>query len=215
MSSRLRTLLLLALLAVVINLPVAHGAWTDGKLDRDGIDVTATVVDHGTLPPKDDPKYYVEFRYPEDVDPDGGTWPVGVSRTTYDDAVASETLEVRVLPDSPSRFRVEGQDTSNLVLGLTGFADLVLLGFAALSWRFAGTIRRRPELRMVATDDIQRCRSGAGLERLGDLWVAQGEVVERSADTVVLDLGNRRVVVELAGFTNPSAISSPPRRSAG
>ena len=134
---------------------------------------------------------------------------MGVSRATYDEAVASEQLEVRVLPDSPSRFRVEGQDTSNLVLGLTVGADLVLLGIALLTWRFGGTLGRRPDLRMVATDDVQRCKPGAGLEQVGDLWVAKGEVVEKTDDTVVLDLGDRRVVVELAGFANSVGYQQP------
>jgi hypothetical protein len=209
MSARIRTLLILVLLAVVINLPIAHGAWTDSQLDHDGIDVTATVVDHGTLPPEDDPKYFLDFTYPEEIDPEGGQWSVGVSEATYDEAVASGTLEVRVLPDSPSRFRVEGQDTSNLVLGLTIFADLILLGIAALTWRFGGTLGRRPALRMVATDDVARCKPGAELEQVGDLWVAKGEVVEKTDDTVVLDLGDRRVVVELAGFANPVGYQQP------
>ncbi len=207
MSSRVRTLLVLLLLATVINLPLAHGAWTDARLDSGGVDVVATVVDHGTLPPADDPKYFVDFRFPEEIDPDGRQWSVGVSRATYDAAVASETLEVRVLPDSPSRFRVEGQDTSNLVVGLTVFADVVLLGMGVLSWRFGA--RRRPELRMVATDDVQRCKPGAGLDRVGDLWVAKGELVEKSNDTVVLDLGDRRVVVDLAGYANPVGYQQP------
>jgi hypothetical protein len=209
MSARLRSLLVLALLAVVINLPIAHGAWVDSQLDRDGIDVTATVVDHGTLPPKDDPKYFLDFRYPEEIDPDGGEWSVGVSRATYDEAVASEQLEVRVLPDSPARFRVEGQQTSSLVLVLTIFADVILVGFALLTWRFGGSIGRRPALRMVATGDVQRCKPGGHLEQVGDLWVAQGEVVEKTDDSLVLNLGDRRVVVELDGFANPVGYQQP------
>ncbi len=209
MSPRLRTLLVLILLAAVINLPIAHGAWTDSQLDRDGVDVTATVVDHGTLPPDDDPKYFLDFTYPEDIDPDGGEWSVAVSRATYDEAVATEQLEVRVLPDSPSTFRVEGQNTSNLVLGLTIVADLILLLIALLTWRFGGTLGRRPALRMVATDDVQRCRPGGELEQVGDVWVAKGEVVEKTDDTVTLDLGDRRVVVELAGFANPVGYQQP------
>lgn len=209
MSARLRTLLLLILLAAVINLPLGHSAWSDAQLDRNGIDVTAVVVDHGTLPPKDDPRFFIDFRYPEDIDPAGDEWSVGVSPSTYDEAVASGTLEVRMLPDRPSRFRVEGQDTSNLILGLTIFADLILLGLAILTWRFGGTLGRRPALRMVAIDDLQRCKPGGELEQVGDLWVAKGEVVEKSEDTVVLDLGGRRVVVELNGFANPVGYQQP------
>lgn len=209
MSSRIRTLLVLAVLAAVINLPIAHGAWTDARLDRDGVEVTATVADHGTLPPEDDPKHFLEFRYPDEIDPDGGLWSVGVSRATYDAAVASERVEVRVLPGSPATFRVDGQQTAGLVLGLTLFADVILGGLALLTWRFGGRLGRRPELRMVATDDVQRCRPGSELERVGDLWVAKGEVVERSDDTVVLDLGDRRLVVELGGYTNPVGYQQP------
>jgi hypothetical protein len=203
-------ILLLVLLALVINLPIAHGAWTDSRLDRDGVDVTAIVVDHGTLPPEDDPKYFLDFRYPEDIDPDGGEWSVGVSHAAYDEAVASERVEVRVLPDSPATFRVEGQETSGLILGLTLFADAILAALILLTWRFGGSLgRRRPDLRMVATDDVQRCRPGSELEQVGDLWVAKGEVVERSDDAVVLDLGDRRVVVELAGYANPVGYQQP------
>ncbi|MDQ4052840.1 MAG: hypothetical protein M3237_09080 [Actinomycetota bacterium] len=205
-------MLLLLLLAGVVNLPIAHGAWTDARLDRDGVDVTATVVDHGTLPPEDDPRYFVDFRYPADIDPDGRQWSVGVSETAYDEVVRTEHVEVRVLPDSPETFRVEGQQTSGLVLGLTIFADVILLAMILLTWRFGGSLgRRRPDLRMVATDDVQRCRPGSELEQVGDLWVAKGEVVERSDETVVLDLGNRRVVVELAGYANPVGYQQPAR----
>jgi hypothetical protein len=207
--SRRGGILLLVLLALVINLPVGHGAWIDRQLDRNGVDVTATLVDHGTLPPDDDPKYFLDFRYPEEIDPDGRPWSVGVSKAAYDEAVASEQVEVRMLPDEPARFRVEGQETSGLVLGLTLFADAVLLGMALLTWRFGGLGRRRPDLRMVATDDVQRCKPGSELEQVGDLWVAKGEVVERSDDTVVLDLGDRRVVVELAGYANPVGYEQP------
>ncbi len=209
MSARLRTLLLLVLLAAVINLPLGHSAWSDAQLDRNGIDVTTVVVDHGSLPPEEDPRFFIDFRYPEDIDPAGDEWSVGVSPSTYDEAVASGTLEVRVLPDRPSRFRVEGQHTSNLILGLTVVADLILLGFAILTWRFGGTLGRRPSLRMVAIDDLQRCKPGGELEQVGDLWVAKGEVVEKSDDTVVLDLGGRRVVVELNGFANPVGYQQP------
>jgi hypothetical protein len=96
------------------------------------------------------------------------------------------------------------------VLGLTIVADLILLAMILLTWRFGGSLsQRRTDLRMVATDDVQRCRPGADLEQIGDLWVAKGEVVERSDETVVLDLGDRRVVVELAGHANPVGYQQP------
>jgi hypothetical protein len=208
--SRRGGILLLVLLALVINLPVLHGAWTSYRLDRDGVDVTAIVVDHGTLAPDDDPKYFIDFRNPEEIDPEQRTWTVQVTESTYDDAVASDRVDVRVVPDSSAIFRVEGHVTSGLVLGLTLFGDAILLGIALLTWRFGGSLgRRRPDLRMVATDDLQRCKPGSQIERVGDLWMAKGEVVERSDEKVVLDLGNRRVVVELDGFANLVGYQQP------
>jgi hypothetical protein len=79
-----------------------------------------------------------------------------------------------------------------------------------LTWRFGMSLGRgRPDLRMVATDDVQRCRPGTELEQVGDLWVVKGDVVERTDDTVVLDLGDRRVVVELGGYANPVGYQQP------
>lgn len=210
MSSRRRMLLLLGFLAIVINLPLVHGAWTDARLDRDGVEVAATVVDHGTLPPEDDPKHFVDFRYPEEIDPEQREWSVGVSQGVYDAAVASDELQVLVLRDNPARFRVEGEDTSGLVVGFTIFANVVLLGMAVLAWRYGYSLgRRRPDIRMVATDDVRRCKPGSELEQVGELWVARGEVVEKSDDTLVLDLGNRRVVVVLDGHLNPVGYQQP------
>ena len=210
MKSRRGGILLLVFLALVVNLPVGHGIWTNRQLDRDGVDVSATVIDHGTMPPKDDPKYFIDFRFPKSIDSEGRQWSVGVSKVVYDDAVATQRIEVRVLPDSPSTFSVEGEQTSGLILGLTLFADVILLAMLVLTWRFGGSMgRRRPDLRMVATDDVQRCKPGSDLAQIGDLWVAKGEVVERSDDIVVLDLGDRRVVVELGGFANPVGYQQP------
>ena len=167
-------------------------------------------MDHGTLPPKDDPKYFLDFRYPEEIDPDGGEWSVGVSRATYDDSGRErDSSRCGCCPTARRGSGWRARTPATWCVGLTVFADLVLLGIAALTWRFGGTIGRRPDLRMVATDDVQRCKPGAGLEQVGDLWVAKGEVVEKSDDTVVLDLGDRRVVVELAGFANPVGYQQP------
>ena len=135
---------------------------------------------------------------------------MGVSKSTYDEAVASGHVTVRVLPDSPATFEVEGQSTNGLVLALTLVVDAILLGVGVLAWRFGGSLgRRRPDVRMVATGDVQRCRPGSELERVGDLWLAKGEVVERSPERVVLDLGDRRVVVELDGFANEVGFQQP------
>lgn len=207
---RKRRVLLVVLMVAFINLPLLHSTWTRAKVERSGTVVTATVADHRVTDHDGEDRYWLAFTFPEDVDPDQEVWPVEVEEDVYDDAVATERVEVRVLPDSPATFRVEGQQTSGLVLGLTIFADVVIVGMILLTWRFGGSLgRRRPDLRMVATDDVRLCKPGSELERVGDLWLAKGEVLERTDDTVVLDLGDRRVVVELAGYANPVGYQQP------
>ena len=210
-TTRRTHLLLLVLLAVVINLPVAHGSWTDRQVRRDGVDVTATVVRHEVLRPGDDPAYAVLFALPPEVDAQEREFRVVVDRATYDAAVATDLIEVRVLPDRPNAFLVPGQATSRVVLWFTLLADLVLLTLAALVWRFGGSTGARPRLRLVAVADVQLGRPGGSLEREGELWVACGEVVERSADHVVLDVGGDRVEVDLAGHANPIGYQQPAR----
>jgi hypothetical protein len=208
MRTRRGTIMLLVLLALLINLPLGHGAWTTWRLDRAGTVVTATVDDTRILRP-DDPRYFVDFAYPRDVDPEQRTWTAQVTEAAYDDAVASEEIDVEVLPDAPATFRAEGQVTSGLVLAFTLIGDAILAGIAVLAWRLGGSLGGRPDIRMVATDDVKRCKPGTTLERVADLWVASGEVVEKTDDSVVLDLGDRRVVIELDGYTNPVGYQQP------
>ncbi|MEJ7833562.1 MAG: hypothetical protein WKF79_11645 [Nocardioides sp.] len=211
MSSRRRFLLLIAFLAVVINLPILHGSWTQSRIDRNGIEVDATVTDTATLPPRSDPKYALEFTLPSDVDPEQREWSAQVDRDTFEDAGAADSVRVRVLPDDPAAYVVPGQVSSRLGLLITLFADLVLVGMVALMWR--GGQRLGPlDARVVALGDVQRGRPGGSLEQLvDDRYVVCGEVLAITDDTVVLDLGDRRVTVELNGFSNPVGYQQPAR----
>lgn len=209
MRSRRGGILLLIVLALVINLPVLHGAWTAWQLDRDGVDVTAEVSDDEIVGPEGERAYLVSFTYPADLDPEQRTWTVQVTEAAYDDAIATREISVEVLSDEPATFRVAGQVTSGMVLVITLMGDAILVAIALLVWRFGGSLRRRPDLRMVATRDVQRCQPGADLEQVGDLWVASGEVVQKTDHTVVLDLGDRRVVVELDGFASSVGYQQP------
>ena len=48
----------------MINLPLAHSSYYGWRLDRDGVETVATVVDTRRGPPDgDDSKYFVEFRF--------------------------------------------------------------------------------------------------------------------------------------------------------
>ena len=185
---------MLLLLAVVINLPLAHSTWTDAKVERSGEDVSATVVEHGDSD-------WLSFRFPADVDPDQRTWSVEVDDPTYDEAVATGRLEVRVLDADPSAYRVDGAVESRVPLVVTAVADVLLLLLVLLMWRFGG--RLRSSLRAVALGDVERCKPEILLERLhAEDYLVRGEVLEVGPDRVVLDLGNRTIEVLLDGHQN-------------
>ena len=205
---RPKAVLLVLLLVTMINLPIVHSTWTRWKVERSGTDVTAPVVGHDVLGSADDPEYYVSFRLSREIDPDQHAWPVQLDKASYDEAVASRTLDVRVLPDQPSAYSVDGQVTGRLGLVITLLADLALLVMVALAWRFRGSLR--PQLRAVATGDVERCKPGSALDKLeGDLYLIRGEVSSIEADEIVLDLGDRSVVVALDGHHNPIGYQQP------
>jgi hypothetical protein len=203
MSRRAKALLLVALVAVLVNLPLVHSTWTAWRVDRTGTDVVGTVTD--TSETSD--AFQVEFRMPRDIDPDQRLWKAQVDEATYDEAVASEQVDVRVLPDRPSAYLVEGEVTSRLVLVVTGLVDLLLLLALVLVWRGSG---RRADLLLRATEDVRRCRPGAVLEAVdGGLHLVAGEVCVIEPGEIVLDLGDRRVRVQLAGYNNPVGYQQP------
>lgn len=210
MRTRRANLLLLVVLAAVVNLPLVHGSWTDRQVRRDGVDVTATVVDEQVVRPGDDPTYVVVIALPADLDPTQVRYRVVVDRATYDVAVTEGTLEARALPDRPSAFLVEGQQVSRLAWWITLLADLIILAIGLMLWRFGGR-RGPPRLRLVAVADVELARPGGLLERDGKLWVVSGEVVERGADRLVLDADGERVEVDLAGHANPVGYQQPAR----
>ncbi|CAI9402395.1 hypothetical protein [Nocardioides sp. T2.26MG-1] len=191
-----RTAFVLLLLAVVVNLPLVHSTWTDARVESAGVEVTATVVEH------DDGSRRLAFRFPTDIDADQRTWSAEVDDTTYDDAVESGAIEVRVLEDDPSAYRVSGAVESRVPLVVTIVADVVLLILIMLMWRFGGRMRAR--LRAVALGDVERCAPEILLERLhAEDYLVRGEVLEVGPDRVVLDLGNRTIEVLLDGHLNP------------
>ena len=211
MRSRRRTLWLLVLLAVVVNLPLAHSTWLERGVARDGVDVTAEVVDQRVQRPDDDPAYVLVFALPGDLDPGRTPYRVEVDRATYDAAVAAGRLEVRVLPGRPSAYAVPGQVPSRVALWVTLLADLALLGLVVLIWRFGGGRREAAVRRLVAVADVERVRPGSSLEHDGELWTVCGEVVEKGPDRLVLDVDGERVEVDLAGHANPVGYQQPAR----
>lgn len=197
-------------MVVVINLQMLHSSYLSWQLGRSGVEVAAAVTDTGVLSPDDDPSYVVQFRFDDELDPEQRSWSAQVDQATYDEAVETELVGVRVLPDNPSAYEVTGQVGSRLGLVITLFADVVLVGLVMLLWRYRGP--GNEELRLVATEDVTRAKPGSGIDRLGaDGYAVVGEVVAIDDDGLVLDLGDRQVRVDLAGHANPVGYQQPAR----
>jgi hypothetical protein len=203
---RLRNVLLVGLVVVMINLPFLHGTWQAHRLQTDGVDVTAAVTDHD----RDGDKMFVTFQVADTGDQPGFAGTVRVDQATYDDAVATEQVQVRVLPGSTTVWKVEGQSESSIGLVITVIADLSLLVLVLLVVRFGSRLRH--EMVLVATEDLERCPPGSVLDQVDGLrFVVCGEVDEIEDDAVVLDLGDRRVRVILDGHHNPAGYQQPVR----
>jgi len=202
------TFFLIALAVVVINLPVAHSAWYGWRLDRNGVDTEATVVETRRVPPDGD-DYVVRFRFDRELDPEQEEWFANVDKAAYDRAEADGVIDVRMLPDRPATYEADGQQKGVLPWVITLVGDLMLLLILFLYWRV-----RPPgeQLRLVAIADVERCRPRTSLERLDDgSYVVCGEVAEIEDDAIVLDLGDQTVRIELAGHTNEVGYQQPAR----
>lgn len=201
---------LVVLAALVINLPLAHGAYYGWRLDRDGVDTRAVVVDTRLVPEDaEDPEHVVEFRFDRDLDPEQRTWFADVDPDTYERAEADGRLAVRVLPDRPATHEAEGQQSGSLPLVITLLGDLMLLGVAVLYWRFRPTGR---DLHLLATADVERCKPGVVVERRDDgLYVVCGDVREIEDGRIVLDLGDQVAHVDLDGHLNEVGYQQPAR----
>ena len=201
MTRSVRSWLLLLLLAVVVNLPLVHSTWTDARVEGSGTDVTAQVTGNRQT----GAQHLLSFTFSEEIDPEQRTWTAQVDEDAYDAAVTSGEIGARVVEGDPAAYRVDGAVESNAVLVATLIADLVLVIAVLLFWRFRGRMGHlRAELRAVALEDVERCPPGMLLTRLhAEDYLIQGEVLEVAPDSIVLDLGNRRVVVLLDGHANP------------
>ncbi len=206
MTGRLKNVLLVGLVVVMINLPFVHSTWQQHRIDSDGVDVAATVTDHD----RDDGQQPVTFEVADTDDQPGFGGTVRVDEATYDDAVTTQQVQVRVLPGSSTVWQVEGETHSNVGLVITVVADVFLLVLVLLLLRFGSRLRQ--EMVLVATEDLERCPPGSVLDQVDGLrFVVCGEVETIEDDAVVLDLGDRRVRVVLDGHHNPAGHQQPVR----
>lgn len=206
---RKRRILLVILLVAFVNLPILHSSWTRWKVDRSGTVVTATVVDDRITEDDGGDRYWLAFTFAEDVDPDQEVWPAEVEKSVYDDAVATEQVDVRVVEGQPAAYEVEGEVRHWFGLVVTLLADLILVAMVLLFWYFGRRTRPLP-LRIAAIGDVQRCAPGGVLEQIeGTLYLVRGEVAEMDDGEIVLDLGDQDVVVILDGHANPVGYQQP------
>ena len=208
-ASRVRTrVLLVVLLVVFVNLPLAHSTWTRSRVESSGVATTAEVVGTDVQGAGDDQTRFVQFRYPAEVDPGRTQYAVAVDEAAFDEADRTGEIEVRHLADRPSAYVVEGEQRGSLGIVITVLGDAILVVILLLAWRYGG--RRRPWLRMAAVEDVERCLPGVALERIaGTLYLARGEVSGIEDGEIVLDLGDRDLHVVLDGHANPVGYQQP------
>lgn len=132
---RLKNVLVVVFLVVLVNLPLVLSTWTDVRVDRAGTDVRAEVTAARNLGTEAEPRWWVSYRFPEDVDPDRGTWASEVDRATWTAAEASGSITVRVLEGHPSRHTASGEVPGHAGLWTTLVVDTVLLLVLGLLWR--------------------------------------------------------------------------------
>ena len=208
MSRRTNRILLVVVLIGFINLPVLHSTWTRWQVQRNGTDTTAEVVDTRVLGAEDDPSYWLVFRFDEDIDPSQTPWTAQVDQDTFEEARAADTLDVRVLEDRPAAHIVEGAIRNPLGYIITIVADAVLLAILLLVRR--ARPRRPVPIRVAAIGDVERCPPGQALEQIeGDLYLVRGEVTGLDGDEIVVDAGERDVLVILDGHHNPVGYQQP------
>lgn len=209
MSRRTNRILLVVVLVAFINLPVLHSTWTRWQVERDGTEVAARVLDSRVLGDEDEPSHWLSFRFPQDIDPDQVSWTAQVDRETFEEASAERSVQVRVLEERPSAYIVEGQVRNRLGLLITVVADVILFLILLMVWRNRGRTRAVP-IRIAAIGDVERCPPGGMVEQIeGDLYRVRGEVTGIDGDEIVLDAGERDVLVVLDGHHNPVGYQQP------
>ena len=209
MSRRTNRILLVVVLVAFINLPVLHSTWTRWQVERNGTDTVAEVADTRVLGDEADPDYWLVFRFSEDIDPDQLAWSAQVERDVFQAADAEGSVDVRVLEDRPAAHIVEGQIRNPLGWIITIVADAIILVILLLAWRSRGRARPVP-IRIAAIGDVERCPPGSVLEQIeGDLYLVRGEVTGIDGDEIVVDAGERDVLVILDGHQNPVGYQQP------
>jgi len=207
-TSRSRRLFFVVVMVVVLLVPLVATLVTRSRIERSGAEVAATVLDTT----RNGESYVVAFRLPEDVDPDQRTYSATVERASYEKATESKQITVKVLDGRPEAHLVEGEIHSTAPYVVTGVSLAIVL-LVGLWWVRVG--RRRPPVRLRALGPLESAAADATgfLERSpdGDVYEAVGTLLSTDEHEAVLDLGERRVVVDLDGHPHPLTAGTPAR----
>ena len=126
----------------LVNLPFAHEALTDRRIEQSGQEVEATLVAARVI----GDSFLVEYRLPHDVDPERRRFSSQVDAVTYAAARESHVLAVLVVPDKPSDNRPVGEVPNHLFAWVALAADVILLLVVCAWWWRRG---RRTTLEVV------------------------------------------------------------------
>ncbi len=152
---------MLLLAVFLVNLPFVHQSWTDHQLTQSGREVEARVIDAQ----KSGGKNLVDYRLPKSTDPGGTRYSARVDDPTYEQAVQSRALLVRVVPGKPEVNQPAGAVDTHLFLGVAVLGDLVFLLMGAALFR---RWRLQSQFVVSATDGDDATLESA----LGSLTVA-------------------------------------------
>ncbi|MEQ6899963.1 hypothetical protein [Nocardioides sp. YIM 152588] len=125
----------LIFVAVLVNLPIGHHLWSEFRLSRSGVETTAEVVHANVLEGGDGPRYVLQFRYDDELDPEQQLWPVEVDRAAFASAEASGEVDVRSVPGRPATFSVEGETGTATGWVVLLVIDVMLVLLVVLLWR--------------------------------------------------------------------------------
>jgi hypothetical protein len=188
-----RRLVLLLFVLFLVNLPVVSQHLAERKLDREGRDVVATVVDSTRRNGHD----YLDYRLPRNIDARGTRYSAEVDAATYQQARSTHQLAVRVVPDEPRTNRPVGTRAGHTFQVIAALGDVVMLAIAWLWWR-----RRRRWHRFEVLD------VGPGEVRLrgavGDLTAAAPESWTRRARVGSHVSGGYHFVAEQDLYAGPA-----------
>jgi hypothetical protein len=126
-----RRLVLLLFVLFLVNLPFVDQARTTHELATSGKDVEAKVLRAQRV----EDQNFVDYRLPEEIDPEHTRYSAEVDDPTYEQAKATQVLAVRVLPGDPATNRPDGATRNATFLVIAILGDVVIATIALLWWR--------------------------------------------------------------------------------